>query len=72
METPTFHVQPVEHGGKTESYVVSGLVNETQLTELRRLVDSANYKRSKRWRGQYQELAKSIVEAIDEVFDIEA
>jgi hypothetical protein len=31
------------------------------------LVDSEEYKRSTKWRGEYQELAKAVVGAVDAV-----
>jgi hypothetical protein len=61
----TFAVQPVEKGGRISGYVVSGFMSKDQLTELRGFVDSEEYKKSKRWRGQYLEMAKAIVNAID-------
>ncbi|HHU10648.1 MAG TPA: hypothetical protein GXZ60_11640 [Intrasporangiaceae bacterium] len=61
----TFGVQRVEKGGEVSGYVVSGFVNRAQLQTLREFVDSDGYKRSDRWRGQYQELAQAIVTAVD-------
>jgi hypothetical protein len=61
----TFAVQPVEKQGKVSSYVVSGFLTERQLRELRGLVDSPEYERSSRWRGEFQEMAQAIVRAID-------
>lgn len=63
----TFGVQPVEVDGKVSGYVVSGFLSGNQLTALREFVDSADYEKSKRWRGEYQEMAKAIVNAIDGV-----
>ncbi|MFL6288173.1 MAG: hypothetical protein ACJ73L_07225 [Actinomycetes bacterium] len=61
----TFAVQPVEVAGKVSGYVMSGFVTEKQLKELRGFVDSEEYKRSSRWRGQYLEMARAMVNAID-------
>jgi hypothetical protein len=61
----TFAVQPVEVGGKVSGYVVSGFMNKKQLETLREFVDTDGYEKSNRWRGQYLEMARSIVEAID-------
>jgi len=61
----TFAVQPVEVEGRVSGYVVSGYLSKSQLTALRELVDSEEYEKSKRWRGEYQELAKAMVNAID-------
>jgi hypothetical protein len=62
----TFSAQPVESGGKTSGFVVSGFLSKKQLLALRSLVDSADYQRSTKWRGEYQEMAKVIVGAVDE------
>jgi hypothetical protein len=62
----TFAVQHVEVGGKVAGYVLSGYLNKNQLNTLRNFVDQENYERSKRWRGQYLEMAKVLVSAIDE------
>jgi hypothetical protein len=62
----TFAVQSVEVEGEAWGYVVSGFLSGAQLDALRWLVDNEEYERSKRWRGEYQELAKAIVGAIDE------
>jgi len=56
-----FQVQPVEKNGRVSGYVVSGFLTKNQLAELRNMVDSPDYKRSKRWRGEYQEMARAIV-----------
>lgn len=61
----TFNVQPVREGNLVHGYVVSGYVTKDQLAALRDLVDSEEYERSKKWRGQYQELAKAMTSAID-------
>jgi len=61
----TFAVQPVEVEGTVTGYVVSGFLSKNQLVELRGFVDSEDYKKSKRWRGEYQEMAKAIVNAVD-------
>lgn len=61
----TFGVQPVKKGGKVSGYVVSGFLTKKQMIELRGFVDSPEYKRSKMWRGEYQEMAQAIVKAID-------
>lgn len=63
----TFAVQPVEVDGDVSGYVVSGFMTSNQLATLREFVDSETYERSKRWRGEYQEMAKAIVSAIDGV-----
>lgn len=63
----TFAVQPVEVGGTTSGYVVSGFMSKNQLATLREFVDSDEYAKSKRWRGEYQEMAKAIIAAIDGV-----
>lgn len=62
----TFAVQPVEEDGKNLGYVVSGFLTSNQLDTLKELVDSDDYERSKRWRGEYLEMARAIVSAIDE------
>ena len=62
----TFNIQPVEKNGKVSGYVVSGYFTKDQLVELRKMVDSPEYKRSKRWRGEYQEMARAIVSAVDQ------
>lgn len=41
-------------------------MTKNQLATLRELVNSETYERSKRWRGEYQEMAKAIVNAIDD------
>lgn len=61
----TFGVQPVKVGGKVSGYVVSGFLSKNQLATLRDFVDQEGYERSKRWRGEYLEMAKAIVGAID-------
>ncbi len=61
----TFAVQPVEVKGEVTGYVVSGFVNRNQLETLREFVDSEKYEKSKRWRGQYLEMSKALVNAID-------
>jgi hypothetical protein len=61
----TFAVQPVDVNGSVSGYVVSGFLSGNQLTALRNFVDSDDYKKSKKWRGEYQEMAKAIVQAID-------
>ena len=63
----TFHVQPVEKNGRISGYVVSGFLTEKQLQEFRSIVDSPEYERSKKWRGEYQEFAKAVISAIDKV-----
>ena len=62
----TFSVQPVEKAGRTTDYVVSGFLTKKQLETLRWFVDNPDYQRSKRWRGEYLEMARAIVKAIDE------
>jgi hypothetical protein len=61
----TFNVQPVRVGAKLSGFVVSGFVSKKQLAEFRSLVDSPEYKRSAKWRGEYMEMAQAIVNAID-------
>ena len=63
----TFSVQPVEQGGYVSGYVVAGFLTKNQLETLRDLVDSEEYERSKKWRGEYLEMARAIVHAIDGV-----
>lgn len=63
----TVSVQPVELGGEIAGYVVAGFFSKNQLLTLRNFVDSDKYEKSKRWRGEYQEMAKAIVQAIDGV-----
>lgn len=65
----TFNVQPVRDDDSVRGYVISGYLTKQQLDALRELVDSDEYERSKRWRGQYQEMAKSIISAIDAASD---
>lgn len=62
----TFSVQAVEQEGSTLGYVVSGFLTKKQLETLREFVDSEGYERSKRWRGEYLEMAKAMVGAIDQ------
>jgi len=40
-------------------------MNRNQLETLREFVDSEKYEKSKRWRGQYLEMSKALVNAID-------
>ncbi len=61
----TFAVQPVEVAGAISGYVVSGFLNKKQLEALREVVDSDDYEKSSRWRGQYLEMARAMVGAID-------
>ena len=61
----TFAVQPVEMSGAVSGYVISGFFSKEQLAELRSFVDTEKYEKSKRWRGQYLEMAKAMVAAID-------
>lgn len=61
----TFSVQPVDFDGEVKGYVVSGFLSKNQLQTLREFVDTEDYEKSKRWRGEYQEMAKAIVDAID-------
>jgi hypothetical protein len=61
----TFAVQPVEKSGAVSGYVISGFLSKEQLTVLRDFVDTEKYEKSKRWRGQYLEMAKVMVAAID-------
>lgn len=46
-------------------YVVSGFLTRNQLDILGEFVDTQDYVRPKKWRGEYQEMAKAIVNAID-------
>jgi hypothetical protein len=62
----TFSVQPVEQDGAVSGYVISGFLTKEQLKALREIVDSPEYERSKKWRGEYQEMAKAIIAGIDE------
>jgi hypothetical protein len=62
----TFNVQPVERDGVVSGYVISGLLTKEQLKALREIVDSPDYERSKKWRGEFQEMAKAIIQGIDE------
>jgi hypothetical protein len=61
----TFSVQPVETAGVAAGYVISGFVSANQLDTLRNFVEGEGYERTKRWRGEYQELARALVTAID-------
>ena len=63
----TFGIREARRGGEVVGYVLSGFVTPEQLGALRDLIDNEDYQRTKRWRGQYQELAKALVEAIDKV-----
>ncbi len=65
----TFGVQPVEIDGIVQGYVFSGFLTKQQLLTIKNLVDSPDYERSKRWRGEYQEMAKAIIEAVDSSLD---
>jgi hypothetical protein len=60
-----FSVQPAERDGVVLGFVISGFLTKEQLQALREIVDSPDYERSKRWRGEYQEMAKAIVEGVD-------
>ena len=62
----TFSVQPVEQDGAVSGYVISGYLTREQLKALRAIVDSPEYERSKKWRGEFREMAKAIIEGIDE------
>jgi uncharacterized protein (DUF1330 family) len=66
----TFSVQPVENDGKVSGYVISGFLTKEQLKGLREIVDSPDYERSKKWRGEYQEMAKAIVEGVDKGLNV--
>ncbi|GAA5165862.1 hypothetical protein GCM10011366_04610 [Ornithinimicrobium tianjinense] len=61
----TFDAQPVEKGGEVLGYVVSGFFTRKQLETLRNFVDDDKYERSKKWRGEHQEMAKAMVNAVD-------
>lgn len=61
----TFSVQPVKQGARILGYVVAGFLTKEQLAELRNMVDSPEYKRTTKWRGEYQEMALAIVKAVD-------
>lgn len=61
----TFSVQPVGKVGRPSGIVVSGFLSKKQLETLREFVDHDEHQRSKKWRGEYQEMAKAIVGAID-------
>ena len=43
-------------------YLVAGFLSKNQLDTLREFVDSGDYERSKRWRGEYLEMARAILE----------
>ncbi|WP_430867240.1 hypothetical protein [Demequina aurantiaca] len=60
----TFSVQPVETDGSTAGYVISGFVTQNQLDTLRDFMDGDGYETARRWRGEYQELAKALTHAI--------
>jgi hypothetical protein len=45
--------------------VVSGFLTKKQLAELRNMVDGPEYKRSTKWRGEYQEMALAIVQVVN-------
>jgi hypothetical protein len=62
----TFTVQPVEKGGRVSGFVVAGFFTKSQLEVLRNFVDDEEYQRTKKWRGEYMEMARAIVKAIDE------
>jgi hypothetical protein len=61
----TFSVQPVEKAGKVSGFVVAGFLSKKQLQVLRNFVDDEEYARTKKWRGEYMEMARAIVTAID-------
>lgn len=61
----TFSVQPVEQNGDISGYVVGGFLTRAQLDTLWEFVDSDDYGKSKKWRGEYQEMANAIVGAVD-------
>ena len=65
----TFGIQEAKHGEEVVGSLLSGLVTKDQLGALRDLIDSEDYQRTKRWRGQFQELAIALVGAIDEVVE---
>lgn len=60
-----FSIQQVEKGGKVQGFVVAGFFTKKQLQVLRTFVDNPEYQRTKKWRGEYQEMAQAIVGAID-------
>ena len=62
----TFSVQQVEEAGKVKGFVVAGFLTKKQLQVLREFIDNDEYERTKKWRGEYQELARAIVDAIDQ------
>jgi hypothetical protein len=45
--------------------VISGFLTKKQLVELGNFIDSPEYQRSKKWRGEYQEMAQAIVNAVN-------
>jgi len=51
--------------GVVSGYVISGFLTTKQLRALREIVDSPDYERSKKWRGEFQEMAKAIIAGID-------
>lgn len=59
-ESGQYHVQSKIHLDESMSLVV-GLMGREQLDELYRIFEG----RSRRWRGQYQALAKAIVDAYE-------
>lgn len=61
----TFTVQPVEKSGRVSGFVVAGFLTKKQLEVLRNFVDDEEYQRTKKWRGEYMEMARAIVGAID-------
>ncbi len=63
-------VQPVDKNGRVTGYVIAGFLSQKQLRAIRDIVDNPEYQRSKKWRGEYQEMAKSIVKAVDDALDI--
>lgn len=62
---PTFSAQPVRADDEVQGYLVSGFLSTEQLTKFRAFIDEDGYDKSKRWRGEYQQIAKALITAID-------
>ncbi len=60
-EPTTVTIAPTSEG----QYLVAALLTRKQLVELARLLEEP----ARVWRGQYQSMAKAIVEAVDEALE---
>jgi hypothetical protein len=61
----TSSVQEVEQEDSRLGYVISSFGSKNQLAELRNFLAHGDHDLSTRWRGEYHELAKALIRAID-------